>query len=99
MQECVDDHGHTTGKLVHPGYYPPELKVELDCHASTKSGHRLYDCEGNELRLPYENIIDIVNRCRGKPEIGILRDGRIFYGTTFGYGGNVFENFWNRRAT
>ena len=67
----------------------PQLKVELDCHASTKSFYRLYDCEGNELRLPDEAIIDIVNRCHGKPVTGILRDGRIYYEATFGYGGNV----------
>ena len=99
VQERVNDHGHSTGKLVHPGYSPNELLVECDGHASTKSGHRLYDCEGNEIRLPYETVIDIVKRCRGKPEIGILRDGRIFYGDTFGYGGRVLDNPWNRRAT
>jgi hypothetical protein len=99
VQECIDDHGHSTGKLVHQGYSPSELKVEVEGLASTKSVHRLYDCEGTELRLPFETIIDIVNRCHGKPEVGILRNGRIYYGETFGYGGNVSASFWNRRTT
>lgn len=75
--------GTSPTRLYHPDYGPIGLTVETIGFASTASFYRLFDVEGNELKMPTEDLVDTVNRCEGKRVCCTRMDGKLFYGRTF----------------
>jgi hypothetical protein len=83
LQCTIDQNGHNTGRLMHPGYLPQGLNVEPYAFASTASFYRLFNLEGEELDLLAEEIVDTVNRCHGRRVCCMNKDGGFFYGKSF----------------
>jgi hypothetical protein len=75
--------GTSPTRLYHPDYGPIGLTVETFAFASTASFYRLFDVEGEELKMPIEDLVDTVNRCEGKRVCCTRKDGKLFYGRTF----------------
>lgn len=73
--------GASPTRLFHPDYSPIGLTVEA--FASTASFYRLFNAEGEELKMPIEDIVDTVNRCEGKRVCCTRKNGHFFYGRTY----------------
>ena len=67
----------------HPDYDPPGLTVEGFAFVSTASFYRLFSLEGEELKMPTEEIVDTVNRASGNRVSGMRKNGKLFYGRSF----------------
>ncbi len=81
--QAIPGFGTTPTRLFHPDFSPIGLTVEAFAFASTASFYRLFNTDGEELKMPIEDLVDTVNRCEGKRVCCTKKNGKLFYGRTF----------------
>jgi hypothetical protein len=75
--------GSSPSRLFHPDYSPIGLTVEPFAFASTASFYRLFNAEGEELKMPIDDLVKTVNRCEGKRVCCTRKNGKLFYDRSF----------------
>ena len=62
--QAIPGFGTSPTRLFHPDFSPIGLTVETFAFASTTSLYRLFNTDGEELKMPIEDLVDTVNRCK-----------------------------------
>lgn len=57
--------------------------IEPYTFASTSSIYCLFNMEGEELKMPIEELVDTINRCEARRSYCTWKNGKLDYGRYF----------------